>query len=67
MQITVGDLRAYLESYDQDAVVKFAIESKFGISTVKDYGFISTSTEEVHGKEIIIHPHFATGPGSDNF
>ena len=57
MEITVGSLKQYLDSYDDDAVVKFAVESKQGSTRVADYGFISTSTEEVYGKEIVIHPY----------
>lgn len=58
MQITVGDLQEYLSSYDMNAVVKFAIEEKFGTSKILDFSFISESTKEVHGSEIVIHPYF---------
>lgn len=58
MQISVADLKAYLDEYDDEAIVKFKVADHLpGISLVKDYGFISVSTEEVHGKEIIIHPY----------
>ena len=58
MQVTVGSLKEYLDSYDDEAVVKFAIETSNGTSRVLDYGFISVSTEEVYGKEIVVHPYF---------
>jgi hypothetical protein len=63
MQITVADLKEYLDSYDDEAVVKFATESICGYTKVSDYGFISESTEEVYGKEIVIHPYkYANSP-----
>ncbi len=55
MQITVADLKAYLESHDDDAVVKLCTGSSNGLSEVHDFSHIATSTEEVHGKEIVIH------------
>lgn len=59
MQITVADLKEYLESYDDEAVVKFSVNDNWNNYTIAlDYGFISESTEEVYGKEIIIHPYF---------
>lgn len=58
MQITVGDLRDYLASYDEEAVVKFATSSKYGNTTIADYSHIVRSTESVYGKEIVIHPYF---------
>lgn len=59
MQITVADLKEYLDSYDDEAVVKFSINDNWNNCTIAlDYGFISESTEEVHGKEIVIHPYF---------
>lgn len=58
MKIKVGDLIEYLKEYPQDAAIKFAVKEQYGQSTVLDFGFISTSTEEVYGKEVVIHPYF---------
>lgn len=63
MEITVGDLKQYLDSYDDEAVVKFAVETRNGTSVVHNYGFISVSTESVYGKEIVIHPYFDSMAG----
>lgn len=53
----VGELVEYLASYDSDVVVKMKVADHLpGISIVKEIGFISVSTEEVYGKEIVIHP-----------
>lgn len=65
MQITVSDLKEYLNGYDDEAIVKFAVSSKNGISIVHNYGFISVSTEEVHGKEIVIHSYYGDDVDAD--
>lgn len=57
MQITVKNLKEYLDSYDDDAIVKFAIGEMNNLTVVHDFGFISKSSE-VYGKEIVIHPYY---------
>lgn len=55
MQITVSDLQDYLYNYDGDAIVKLSTRSSNGQSEVFDFSHITVSTEEVHGKEVVIH------------
>lgn len=54
----VNELIDMLRLADHEATVKIAVASKNGISTVLDFGFLSTSTPEVHGLEIILHPDY---------
>lgn len=54
--LTVGQLRDILSSHDDDTIVKIAVGSFNGLTQVSDFGYLTTSTEEVYGKEIVIHP-----------
>lgn len=56
MSITVERLIALLNDYDPDTVIKLAVGTQNGLTIAKDFGFVVRSTEEVYGKEIVIHP-----------
>ena len=54
--LTVGELKELLTNHDDDTVVKIAVGKFNGLTEVADFGFFATSTSEVWGKEIVLHP-----------
>lgn len=60
MNITVGDLKVYLDEYDEKLPVKFAVGKFNNMLIVHDYGYMMVNPPccDEHGEpELIIYPY----------